>query len=46
MGLWTDLLKTRAAQPIAYAPIFAVLAVMMALAACSMPLIARSPVTS
>jgi hypothetical protein len=41
IGYWTDVLRGRAAEPLAYAPIFATLAGMMAVSAFSTPLIAR-----
>lgn len=41
MGFWTDLLHGRAAEPLAYAPIFATLAAMMVASAFATPLIAK-----
>ncbi len=41
MGAWTDLLKERALEPLAYVPLFVTLGVMMIVAASSAPLIAR-----
>jgi MFS family permease len=41
VGYWTDLLRARADQPAAYAPIFGTLAGMMALSALATPLIAK-----
>jgi MFS family permease len=41
MGYWTDLLGGRAAEPLAYAPIFGTLAGMMVVSAFASPLIAK-----
>ncbi len=41
MGFWTDLLKQRAHEPIAYLPIFATLGTMTIISSFSTPLIAR-----
>ncbi len=41
MGFWVDLLGDRATEPLAYAPIFGLLAAMMVVAVSSCPLIAR-----
>lgn len=41
IGFWTDLLQDRAHNSVAYAPIFATLAAMMAFSALATPLIAR-----
>ncbi len=41
MGFWTDLLHDRAMQPSAYAPIFAVLGVMMLISSLAAPIIAK-----
>jgi MFS family permease len=41
MGFWTDLLHDRAMQPSAYAPIFAVLGVMMLISSLAAPIIGK-----
>jgi hypothetical protein len=41
MGYWTDLVKDRAGEQLAYVPIFGTLAAMMLVASASTPLIAR-----
>jgi MFS family permease len=41
IGFWTDLLRGRAAEPLAYAPVFGTLAAMMVVSAFATPLIAK-----